>query len=138
MGKFFHEHTKSQNIEEQILHRHDLMQFMEANVGGPDLVVAADVVGSEVVGTEDDILHFLDMILREHESPRDQLFVGGSDGKRQHQPLATSATASRNRKRQHQPLASAAAIAEAQASASALASAITAKSKTLQVQAQQI
>ena len=95
------------------------------------IVSTVDVVCSELVGTEDDMQHFLDMVLCDHENPRDQNFVGGSDGKRHQQPSATATTASRNRKRQHKPPAFAAAIAEAQASASAMASAITADSTTL-------
>ena len=89
--------------------QHDLLQF-ESSVdigtvgfeGVESFVMGVVGTAGVVEGPADSTHNFLDMVLCEHASPRDQNFVGGSDGRR---PAAatTAATADSNRKRQHQP-----------------------------------
>ena len=94
------------------------MQFTEAR--NPNLI--SQYFGCSVVeGAVDDVQEFLDIVLCDHESPRDQIFADAYDNgkqQQQHQPLAASATAEANRKRQHQLSAPAAAAATAQQTAS--------------------
>ena len=60
---------------------------------GVDSVDVRVVGTAEVVkGPGDGIQYFLDTVLCEHESPRDQNFVGGSDG---HQPAIAADQAAR-------------------------------------------
>ena len=87
-------------------------------------------VGPEVVGSVDKIQDVLDIVLCDHESPRDQNLADPSDNdeqqqQQQQQPPAASATTESNCKRQHQPSAVTEATAIVEAPAPALASTIT-------------
>ena len=65
------------------------------------IVSTVDVVCSEVVGTEDDMQHFLCMVLCDHDNPRDQ--SDSNSHRQQQQQQAAIASASISLQHSQQP-----------------------------------